>query len=96
MGSSLLYNEIVPHWSDRALLRDVVPHWDRVLDFIVGQIRAYDYRRQRRVRTSGRSETNGMSQRYSFDDAHRVVGDLTESFGSFWESECASMKEVLL
>merc|ERR1719191_84994 len=36
-----------------------------------------------------------MTQRYSFDDAHEVVGSITNSFGSFWESECVTMKQSL-
>lgn len=37
-----------------------------------------------------------LSQRYSFDDAHQVVGGITQSFQSYWESECDSMKEQLI
>merc|ERR1719191_906089 len=36
-----------------------------------------------------------MTQRYSFDDAHEVVGSITNTFGSFWESECVTMKQTL-
>merc|ERR1719272_1916670 len=36
-----------------------------------------------------------MAQRYSFDDAHEVVGSITTSFASFWESECITMKGSL-
>ena len=37
-----------------------------------------------------------MSQRYSFHDAHEIVGGITQNFASFWESECTSMKDQLV
>jgi hypothetical protein len=36
-----------------------------------------------------------MAQRYSFEDAHEVVGSITNSFGPFWQSECDTMKQSL-
>jgi len=34
--------------------------------------------------------------RYSFEDVHEIVGDVTKSFASFWQSECASMETQLM
>merc|ERR1719473_998326 len=34
--------------------------------------------------------------KYSFRDAHEIVGGITRSFQSFWQSECASMKDALV
>merc|ERR1719226_36553 len=36
-----------------------------------------------------------MSLQYSFDDAHEIIGGLSKSFASFWESECTNMKTGL-
>jgi hypothetical protein len=37
-----------------------------------------------------------MAARYSFEDAHRIVGGITKSFASFWDSECRVMKAMLV
>jgi hypothetical protein len=34
--------------------------------------------------------------KYSFQDAHRIVGGITRSFQSFWQSECETMKDALV
>mmetsp|Transcript_89417 Transcript_89417/g.248363 ORF Transcript_89417/g.248363 Transcript_89417/m.248363 type:complete len:322 (+) Transcript_89417:1-966(+) len=39
---------------------------------------------------------NALAPWYSFEDAHQVVGRITSSFASFWESECADMKASLI
>jgi hypothetical protein len=36
-----------------------------------------------------------MTQRYSFDDAHTAVSELTKSFGSFWEDQCLELGNEL-
>ena len=36
-----------------------------------------------------------MSQAFSFEDAHQVVGALTTTFASFWESVCQEVKTSL-
>jgi hypothetical protein len=37
-----------------------------------------------------------LSRRFSFDDAHAVVGDITKSFGPYWETVCQDMKATLV
>jgi hypothetical protein len=71
--------------ADRSRPQEDFPNWDDILHFAAGQIRALDFRRR----------GSGLAQRYSFADAHRVVRSITESFASFWNSECVSMKEQL-
>jgi hypothetical protein len=56
------------------------PHWKALVSFIGGQFTAMRYKR---ASTGG----NGLKERFSFDDAHEVVGSVTRSFASFWESE---------
>jgi len=38
---------------------------------------------------------NAFSAKFSFEDAHALVGGFTKSFAAFWDSECQSMKEAL-
>jgi len=86
---------------NRSLLTASIPHWDQIVTMAGGKIRAMQYRRQQDpkgafVDASARPGHNGFNSLYSFDDAHRVVGEITESFASFWESECQSMKSSLV
>jgi hypothetical protein len=75
-------------------LHDTFPHWDAIRKFLSGQIRALDFTRHRAPHPlSARSAFSGT---YSFDDAHAVVGSITRSFASFWESECRAMKDSLV
>mmetsp|Transcript_102487 Transcript_102487/g.187224 ORF Transcript_102487/g.187224 Transcript_102487/m.187224 type:complete len:591 (+) Transcript_102487:71-1843(+) len=82
--------------SNRSLLAATFPHWDSLVEFAEGQIRALEFQRQQGGKWKPRHGQDGFAQRYSFDDAHEVVGGITRSFASFWESECASMKKGLV
>jgi hypothetical protein len=82
--------------ANRSFLNEVMPHWSQVADFVNGQVRAKDFQRQRATKASKRFQDNALSSRYSFEDAHEVVGGITRSFASFWQSECAAMKESLI
>merc|ERR1740130_24241 len=54
-----------------------------------GRISTFEYSRQ------GRGE-DAWAIRYSFEDVHAVVGGITRSFQSYWQSECDGMKSSLL
>jgi hypothetical protein len=61
-----------------------LPHWHAVADMASGEIRSLDFRKKR------------MSKSYTFDDAHEIVGGIVHHFGSFWQTECTSMKNQLV
>ncbi|CAK0890469.1 unnamed protein product [Prorocentrum cordatum] len=60
------------------------PNWRGVADMADGEIRALDFRKRR------------LAKLYTFEDAHEIVGGIVHRFGSFWESECTSMKDQLV
>jgi len=73
------------------------PRWHDVSALAEGQIRALDYARQRGQRgRHGRRVGNAFSQGYSFDEAYEMVRAITESFASFWVSECTAMEDSLV
>eukprot|EP00931_Biecheleriopsis_adriatica_P057816 TRINITY_DN3431_c0_g2_i1.p1 TRINITY_DN3431_c0_g2~~TRINITY_DN3431_c0_g2_i1.p1 ORF type:complete len:611 (-),score=127.88 TRINITY_DN3431_c0_g2_i1:168-1757(-) len=90
-------DEIVPFLGKNHELGQVFPHWDQLIKFAHGQILALNYRRQKqpKLASSLHPGGNALSPRYSFDDAHSIVGGITRSFASFWESECREMKRKL-
>ncbi|CAK0862680.1 unnamed protein product, partial [Prorocentrum cordatum] len=75
------------------ILEGAFPRWPAIVAFLEGQVRALDFTRQR---TPTRGGAGGLAQRYSFHDAHEIVGGITQNFASFWESECTEMKDQLI
>jgi len=69
---------------DREATARAFPQWGAVTDLAAGEVQALDFRKKR------------MSQNYTFDDAHEIVGGIAHHFGSFWEAECTSMKDQLV
>jgi len=85
--------------ANRTLLQTSFPHWDLLVKFVNGQVKALDFARMHGPafgKGHGNSGGNALMPRYSFDDAHAIVGSMTTSFASFWESECIEMKESLM
>lgn len=81
---------------DPKLRAETFPHWNMVVDFTKGQVRAMQYKRYHEAQANSRPNHNAMAPRYTFEDAHQVVGGITKSFASFWESECRSMTATLV
>lgn len=75
---------------NRTLLETGFPHWSDIKGFIEGRIRFMDFQRAQSAR-AGFARTL-MDKRYSFDDAHTVIGGITQTFQGYWESECITMK----
>lgn len=72
------------------------PHWQMVVDFVKGRVTAMQYQRYSDPRGNTRPGHHALAPRYSFEDAHKVVGEMTKSFASFWESECRTMTASLV
>merc|ERR1719191_2106349 len=74
-----------------------LPHWKEVSRYIQGLIETLEFQRQRSPagRRGRSSSADVLAGRFSFDDAHAVVGSITQSFGPYWESECQVMKDSL-
>jgi len=81
--------------ADRTLAAKHLPHYHHLMQFVEGRIKTFDYERQHSKSIEGQGR-NAWSKKYSFEDAHKVVGGMTRSFQSYWQSECASMKEALM
>jgi len=79
--------------SNPNVLEKAFPKWPTIVAFLEGQIKALDFKRQR---TPTRRGASGLSQMYSFQNAHEIVGGITQNFASFWESECTEMKDQLI
>eukprot|EP00408_Alexandrium_pacificum_P000964 CAMPEP_0171227706 /NCGR_PEP_ID=MMETSP0790-20130122/37985_1 /TAXON_ID=2925 /ORGANISM="Alexandrium catenella, Strain OF101" /LENGTH=571 /DNA_ID=CAMNT_0011693827 /DNA_START=97 /DNA_END=1812 /DNA_ORIENTATION=+ len=82
--------------NNKSLLEEHVPHWDKIVKLVHGEVSTLDFQRKRTPAKLTRPGHNALSPYYSFDDAHHIVGGITGSFASFWQSECADMKASLV
>eukprot|EP00927_Polykrikos_kofoidii_P034129 TRINITY_DN28968_c0_g1_i1.p1 TRINITY_DN28968_c0_g1~~TRINITY_DN28968_c0_g1_i1.p1 ORF type:complete len:593 (-),score=80.11 TRINITY_DN28968_c0_g1_i1:214-1992(-) len=88
---------------DDAVVKAIVsaPHqlasitsWDDIVAFAHGQIRSFDFSRQR-LPQAGRGR-GALEMRYSFEDVHEIIDAITTTFASFWQSECNAAKRDLV
>lgn len=74
---------------NRTLRQESMPQWQALQSFASGRIKALNFARQRAAKPR-------LTHGYTYHDAHEVVGSITKSFASFWESECKEMKRLLV
>merc|ERR1740130_441320 len=80
--------------NNKTLLAEVLPKWHDIKQFMAGEVKAMEFRRQRAPQP-GHAEA-ALTGRFSFEEAHETVGGFTKRFASFWESECQVIKESLV
>jgi hypothetical protein len=80
--------------ANRSLAQEVVPHFEALVEFAEGQINALVYERRQTVSKNRAKDLWNM--KFSFADAHEIVGGITQSFASYWQSECDAMKLSLV
>lgn len=108
-GLSQVLEDYMVHWmmgddaegieillQNRSLLATAFPHWDELVAFAHGQISNAAYQRETSMKTMAQPGQNAFSRSFSFEDARGIVGGITRSFASFWDSECISMRASLI
>lgn len=80
--------------ANRTLVGEVVPHFEELVFFAEGRMKALRYAQQQKTPKSRSADM--WANKYSFEDAHQIVGGITKSFQSYWQSECNSMKDALV
>lgn len=81
---------------DEKLRGETIPHWNGVVNYVKGEVMKIQFQRYRNPTTNSRPDHNALAEKYSFEDAHQVVGGITKSFASYWDSECRSMTAALI
>lgn len=74
---------------NRTLRGESMPQWQALQSFASGRIKSMNFARHRAAQPR-------LTHGYTYHDAHEVVGSITKSFSSFWESECQEMKRLLV
>merc|ERR1719453_1607515 len=80
--------------SNRSLLEEVVPLYGPLVDFAAGRVKMLQYQRNRHPDNGHGNDV--WNNKYSFEDAHQIVGGMTKTFQSFWQSECETMHDALV
>merc|ERR1719379_2504050 len=80
--------------SNRSLLEEVVPLYGPLVDFAAGRVKMLKY--QRNLHPQNAHGNDVWNNKYSFEDAHQIVGGMTKTFQSFWQSECETMHDALV
>jgi hypothetical protein len=77
---------------------EVLLNYQKIVHYFQGRINTFDMERQHKLSTGAMtsSGSNLLSNEYSFDDAHKIVGGITRTFQTFWQSECEIMKDALV
>merc|ERR1719387_1486764 len=80
--------------SNHTVLEESVPHWPEISDFVQGEVDSlmFEHRHALQDGSAGKS----LSSQVSFEDASKVVGNISRSFASFWETECQVIKASLV
>merc|ERR1719512_312686 len=80
--------------ADPRLLVESVPHWTSIVAMVEGSVAALEFSRQRTP--EGGAGRLAFEARYTFEDALKVAGSISRSFGSFWETQCQDTKASLV
>jgi len=86
--------------ADQTLREKAVPQYKDLMKFVEGRIKTFKYSRRQHhpagVTWKKGAGSDVWAMHYSFNDAHQIVGGITRTFQSFWQSECDSMKSALV
>merc|ERR1719316_976581 len=84
--------------ANATLSEEVLVHYPEIVHYFQGRIKTFEMDRQHKL-AAGAMRSKGkdiMTSTYSFDDAHQIVGGITKTFQTFWQSECEGMKDALV
>mmetsp|Transcript_42902 Transcript_42902/g.68547 ORF Transcript_42902/g.68547 Transcript_42902/m.68547 type:complete len:566 (-) Transcript_42902:99-1796(-) len=79
---------------NRSMMHEFVPHFDQLIKFLEGRIHALQHDRLQKL-PKHRSK-DMWEVKFSFQDAHEIIGGITQSFAAYWQSECDFMKLALV
>jgi len=81
-------------FANRTMIKEVLPNYYMLMFLAHGSSKTLQYARRQNIPRGSASNTWNMQ--YTFEDAHAIVGDMTQKFHHFWKDECDSMKNALV
>lgn len=82
--------------ANESLKAEAFDDWQHIVEFVHGHLSQFEFAQQHSKSRSSVNAWNGFRPRFSFVDAQVIVGTMALSFGSWWESECATVKDSLM
>jgi len=79
--------------ANETLIKEVLPHYEHLVDFIRGRGKSLDFERVHQMKKQQASHI--WQSKYSLEEAGTIVAGITQTFHSFWQSECQHMKDIL-
>jgi len=79
---------------NHSLRHAVFPKWAAISEMVEGTLKSMEFK-QHSLPEPGQAHV-GLSQEYSFQDAHVAVGTIAKSFAGFWDTECQDIKQSLV
>merc|ERR1719502_1468232 len=82
--------------ANESLIAEAFDDWHEIVGLAHGQVLQFEYAQQNAKTFVNNKGWNVFRSRFSFVDAQTIVGVMALSFGHFWETECANVKESLV
>jgi len=76
------------------LIPQALPHWEQIKSFASGVLRTMEFEQQRNP-SFGHARA-AFAEGYDFSDIHKAVASITNTFASYWETECQTIKQSLI
>jgi len=80
-------------FANKSLVAEVLPHYDDLMKFTEGRAREFHFARLQQIPRGHNRASNTWNMKYTFEDASAIVGGITQTFASYWQSECEHMKD---
>jgi len=79
--------------ANESLRVEAFDDWPQLVEFAQGHLHQFEYVR---LHQQSVKPWNALRPRFSFVDAQTIVGTMALAFGSWWETECTSVKDTLV
>lgn len=81
--------------ANESLKFEAFDDWHHIVEFAHGHLSTFEYAQTHSESRTSINAWNAFRPRFSFVDAQVIVGTMALSFGSWWEGECANVKDSL-
>jgi len=96
-ASAWMLGDFVDDSEDDESPEDIHEHWGDVLEFVEGQVEAFEHsRRFAKPDPKKGLVWSSFNPKFSFQDMESIAAQMTMEFGSYWEGECSRIKTLLV
>jgi len=83
---------------NKATLESSLESYHDLVHFTRGLVKSYEHSRwkQQSMELQDVSSWRPLKNEFSFQDVHKIIGDMALEFGRFWQTECLKIKDSLI